>query len=158
MCTYCLFVTLFYLFRYFFKHQAATALNCCFLKRESYILHVSREALGCGGDGALHFPQEVLFRLRTAHVLLGHKVSKTPAGIEETIENYVLLNDITNHKILNVCKEPKVIPEQCIDGHLLPRDALPQHVVGEGREAEERLQDGVHVAGVAEVGEPVTYE
>lgn len=49
--------------------------------------------------------------------------------------------------------EPNVVPEQCIDGHFLPRDALPQHVIGEGREAEEGLQDGVHIASVAQVGE-----
>lgn len=48
------------------------------------------------------------------------------------------------------------VPEQGVDGHLLPRDALLQHVIGERGEAEEGLQDGVHVAGVAQVGEATT--
>lgn len=46
-----------------------------------------------------------------------------------------------------------IVPEQCVYGHFFPRDALPQHVIGEGRQAKQRLQDGVHVAGVAQVGE-----
>lgn len=50
-------------------------------------------------------------------------------------------------------KRHAAVPEQRVDGHFFPRDALPQHVVGEGRQAKQRLQDGVHVASVAQVGE-----
>lgn len=50
-------------------------------------------------------------------------------------------------------KKSTIVPEQCVDGHFFPRDALPQHVIGEGRQAEQRLQDGVHVTSVAQVGE-----
>lgn len=58
-----------------------------------------------------------------------------------------------------ICRtSPNVVPEQCIDGHLLPWDALPQHVIGERGEAEEGLQDGIHVASVAQVGESVKHE
>lgn len=45
-----------------------------------------------------------------------------------------------------------LLPEQGINRHLLPWDALLQHVIGERGEAEEGLQDGVHVASVAQVG------
>lgn len=48
-----------------------------------------------------------------------------------------------------------IVPKQCVDGHFFPRNALPQHVIGEGRQAKERLQDGVHVTSVAQVGESV---
>lgn len=51
-----------------------------------------------------------------------------------------------------------VLPEQCINRHLLPWDTLLQHVIGEGGEAEEGLQDGVHVAGVAQVGKSAVHK
>lgn len=57
-----------------------------------------------------------------------------------------------------MCLQTSAVPQQRIDGQLLPWDALPQHVAGEGREAEEGLQDGVHVASVAQVGKPVIHE
>lgn len=50
------------------------------------------------------------------------------------------------------------VPEQCIDGHLLPRNALLQHVIGKGGEAEEGLQDGIHVAGVSQVRKSAIFE
>lgn len=125
--------------------------NCS--QQRSYVLHVSREALSCGRDGALHFPQQVFFCFWTAHILLGHKVCKPPAGSEETPQNETLPGIGLQSTSLQVSPRPNVVPEQRIDGDLLPRDALPQHVIGEGGEAEEGLQDGVHVAGVAQVGE-----
>lgn len=52
-------------------------------KWETYILHVSRETLRCGGDGTLYFPQKVFLRLWTGHILLHHEVSKSPAQSED---------------------------------------------------------------------------
>lgn len=52
----------------------------------SYILHISRETFSCGGNGTLHFPQEVLFCLWTANILFDHKVSKTPAQCKDTMQ------------------------------------------------------------------------
>lgn len=52
---------------------------------DAYMLHVSRKALNCRGDGALYFSQKVLFRLRTPHVLLGQQMNKTPASKETII-------------------------------------------------------------------------
>lgn len=49
-------------------------------------------------------------------------------------------------------KAPAIL-EEGVDGDLLPRDALLQQVAGERGQAEEGLQDGVHIAGVPEVGE-----
>ena len=46
------------------------------------------------------------------------------------------------------------VPEQCVDGHLFPGDALSQHVSGERGEAEQGLQNGVHVACVSQIGKP----
>lgn len=57
------------------------------------------------------------------------------------------------YSMVALSPQPNVVPEKCIDGHLLPWDALPQHVMGEGGKAEEGLQDGIHVASVAKVGE-----
>lgn len=81
--------TNFYLSRYFSSTSRPQLLWTIDSKGRSYILHVSRETLSCGGDGTLHFPQEVLFCLWTAHVLLYHKVSKTPAGSEDITQNKV---------------------------------------------------------------------
>ena len=126
----------------------------------TYILHVSRETLSCGGDRTLHLPQEVLFCLWTAHILLCHKVSKTPAGSKDITEKLKMFSNIslcsfsTSAFKQDLNKgEPDVVPEQCIDGHFLPWDALLQHVIGEGGEAEQGLQDGIHVASVAKVRE-----
>lgn len=47
--------------------------------RKSYILHVSREAFGRGGDGVLHLPQQVLLGFWTGHILLHHQVGEAPA-------------------------------------------------------------------------------
>lgn len=60
----------------------------------TYILHVSRETLSCGGDRTLHLPQEVLLCLWTAHILLCHKVSKTPAGSKDITEK---LKNVLKH-------------------------------------------------------------
>lgn len=59
------------------------------------------------------------------------------------------------HKLvsnLSPSLEPNTVPEQGIDGHFLPRDVIPQYIIGEGGEAEEGLQDGIHIASVAKVG------
>lgn len=61
---------------------------------------------------------------------------------------------ILSPRNLSPSLEPDTVPEQGIDGHFLPQDAVPQDIVGEGGEAEEGLQDGIHIASVAKVGKP----
>lgn len=45
------------------------------------------------------------------------------------------------------------LPEQGVGWDLLPWDSLLQQIIGERWQAEKRLEDGVHVTRVAQVGE-----